>query len=188
MPPDCIAPCAISFAVSDSMILLRRLCTLTAIASISAMLSITAGSAAGESGQLHPKQVDRTDATVPETEPLTSTQERLRLSRTPSIGSIVKFVAPPPGVSLRWLRNMRKPAFCPFVLCHGSCSDIIGQYTIGGSCPPTESAEEPVPCGLKTSLLFEGSSSGCCARSPGTVEGTTAGACVNAPSPTSGCH
>lgn len=137
------------------MQLSRRLSNLLAIVSISGLIVGINPAAA-------------TDSTAP------AKQERLRLSRTPFTPSPVKFTGPPAGVSLRWFRNMRKPAFCPYVLCHGTCSDVIGQYTIGGSCAATESADEPVPCGLKTSLLFDGVSAGCCASSPGTVEPSTA--------------
>lgn len=136
------------------MQLSRRLFTILAIGSIS-----------GVPVGLNPA------AAVESTAP--AQQERLRLSRTPFDSKPVKFTGPPTGVSLRWLRNMRKPAFCPYVLCHGTCSDVIGQYTIGGSCAATESADEPVPCGLRTSLLFHSVSAGCCASSPGTLEGCT---------------
>jgi hypothetical protein len=110
---------------------------------------------------------------------------RLRLSRVES--PVIKFTGPPAGVSYRWLRNMRNPAFCPFVLCHGSCSSVIGIYTIGGSCAPTQSPDEQVPCGLKVGWLTPASTKGCCSDSPGAVDDSTVDGGLPSPS-SSHCH
>ncbi len=50
----------------------------------------------------------------------------LRLSRKPEAIDIqaaapVFFV--PPGITERWLYNLKRPSFCTMVLCNGSCTD-----------------------------------------------------------------
>ena len=100
----------------------------------------------------------------------------LRLSRAPVQLNSVKFRQPPGGIAQRWLRNMRTPTFCPYLLCHGSCADIMGQFLIGGSCSSADAEAQPVPCGITKPILFSTPGSGCCSTAPGTIEEcTTAG-------------
>lgn len=103
------------------------------------------------------------EATAPNSQ---STSGSLRLTRTAPYS--VKFLAPPQGVSLRWLRNLRKPPFCPFILCHSTCSSITGQFMIGGDCGRTVTSDEPGPCSIKP-VDFRVSPGGCCSSAPGTV-------------------
>lgn len=77
------------------------------------------------------------------------------------------FFAPPHGVAQRWLRNMRHPSFCPFVLCHGTCADVIGRFIIGGNCAPTESSDAPAPCSIRKVDFFAPGAAGCCSSAPG---------------------
>lgn len=99
--------------------------------------------------------------------PARGTTERLRLRRIES--PAVRFDAPPAGLALRWLRNMRKPPFCPYALCHGTCSSVTGKFATGESCAPTESADLPGPCSLRPVDFFAETGGGCCGGAPGTI-------------------
>lgn len=50
----------------------------------------------------------------------------LRLSRKPETKD-TQATAPvffvPPGITERWLYNLKSPSFCTMVLCNGSCTD-----------------------------------------------------------------
>ncbi len=89
----------------------------------------------------------------------------VRLKRI-STASLI-FMAPPAGIAQRWLRNMRNPTFCPFAMCHGTCSAIMGQFVIGGSCSPTETSDSPAPCSIRKVDFFAEPGSGCCSSAPG---------------------
>lgn len=61
------------------------------------------------------------------------------------------------GVSNRWWRNFRNPTFCPFIICGGSCANMMG-VPIVGAYTPSQLMSDETPCSIESVE----SSGGCC--------------------------
>lgn len=61
------------------------------------------------------------------------------------------------GVSNRWWRNFRNPTFCPFIICGGSCANMMG-VPIVGAYTASELLSDETPCSIESVE----SSGGCC--------------------------
>lgn len=61
------------------------------------------------------------------------------------------------GVSSRWWRNFRNPTFCPFIICGGSCANMMG-VPIVGAYTSSQLMSDETPCSIESVE----SSGGCC--------------------------
>ena len=61
------------------------------------------------------------------------------------------------GVSNRWWRNFRNPTFCPFIICGGSCANMMGVPIIG-KYTRTQLMSDETPCSIESVE----SNGGCC--------------------------
>lgn len=61
------------------------------------------------------------------------------------------------GISSRWWRNFRNPTFCPFIICGGSCANMMG-VPIVGAYTPSQLMSDETPCSIESVE----SSGGCC--------------------------
>lgn len=80
--------------------------------------------------------------------------EQKLVSIDPSTG---KFRGILPGLSSRWWRNFRNPSFCPFIICGGTCANIMG-VPIVGAYTSTQLMSDETPCSIESVE----SSGGCC--------------------------
>ncbi|MBX9567673.1 MAG: hypothetical protein K2X77_02210 [Candidatus Obscuribacterales bacterium] len=71
--------------------------------------------------------------------------------------SILQFSGVLAGVSSRWWRNFRNPSFCPFIICGGTCANIMG-VPIVGSYTASQLMSNETPCSIESVE----SSGGCC--------------------------
>jgi hypothetical protein len=89
-------------------------------------------------------------------------QTELNAGGTPAVlGAYFQGIRP--GMSVRWWRKFRNPAFCPFIICNGSCTDISGQPRIG-SYSSEDLVSDLTPCSLSSEWIDPESSACCMSR------------------------
>ncbi|MBX9688544.1 MAG: hypothetical protein K2X27_17680 [Candidatus Obscuribacterales bacterium] len=83
--------------------------------------------------------------------PASAESSSLRISR-PEAASEGNFHSLNEGISIRWWRKFKNPAFCPYVLCGGSCAEISGTPKIG-SYSHEQLISDETPCSLEQRSL-----------------------------------
>lgn len=62
-----------------------------------------------------------------------------------------------PGIASRWWRKFKEPSFCPYIICGGSCANVMG-VPIVGRFSENELSSPETPC----SLASVEAAGGCC--------------------------